>query len=121
MRKFLVACIPIATIVIFIVVMLSGNYLKKSKVDNSSFVELVQLVEQDVTNDEWEEAKSHAEELQHVWNKLINRTQFSSERDEINELNVSLARLQGAIVANNKALAIDGLYEACEHWDQLGN
>lgn len=121
MRKFLVAFIPIVTILVFIVVMLSGNYLKKTKVVNSSFVELVQLVEQDVNNDKWEEAKSHAEELQEVWDKLINRTQFSSERDEINELNVSLARLQGAIVANNKALAMDGLYEAYEHWDQLGN
>lgn len=121
MRKFLVTCIPIVTIIIFIIVMLSGNYLKKTKVDNISFVELIQLVEQDVNNDKWEEAKSHAEELQKVWDKLINRTQFSAERDEINELNVSLARLQGAIVANNKALAMDGLYEAYEHWDQLGN
>lgn len=121
MRKFLVVSIPIVTIVIFVAIMLSGNYLKNTRVHNKNFMELVNIVEEDISNDRWEEAKVHAEELQQVWDKLINRTQFSSERDEINELNVSLARLQGAIKSNNKALAIDGLYEAHEHWDQLGN
>lgn len=121
MRKFLVIGIPIVTIVLFLAVMLSGNYLKTTKVNNKNFTELVAIVEEDINNDRWEEAKLHSEELQETWDKLINRTQFSSERDEINQLNVCLARLKGAIKSNNKALAIDGLYEAYEHWDQLGN
>jgi Domain of unknown function (DUF4363) len=121
MRKFLIASIPIATLLLFILIMLSGNYLKKPMGANDNFPKLIEIVTEDVNDERWKEAEQHAIELHKAYKKIINRIQYSTERNEINEINVSLARVQGAIVSRNKALAIDGLFEAYEHWDQLGN
>jgi hypothetical protein len=121
MRKFLIVSIPIFTIVIFIAIMLSGNYLKRSVGKEDDFTRLIKIVTEDINNERWEQAEEHTVELHRVYKKIINRIQFSSERDEINAINVSLARVEGAILSRNIALAIDGLFEAYEHWDQLGN
>lgn len=121
MRKFLLVSIPIFSIIIFIAIMLSGNYLKKTTVNDNNFPKLIKVVTEDIQNERWKEAEGHAEELHSIYNKIINRIQFSSERDEINAINVSLARVEGAIISRNKVLAIDGLFEAYEHWNQLGN
>lgn len=121
MRKFIIISIPIVTLTLFILIMLSGNYLKKPIGGNDDFPKLVQLVINDVYEEKWEEAVKHKNDLDNAWEKILNRVQFSSERDEINALNVSLSRLDGAILVKNKDLAICELNEAYEHWDQLGN
>ena len=46
--------------------------------------------------------------------------QFSSERDEINAFTMNVARLRGAIRAQDKAISLSELSEAFEHWKQLG-
>ena len=121
MRKFIIIAIPIVTLALFILIMLSGNYFKKQVLVNEDFPKLVQLVINDVKDEKWEEAENHKKDLDHAWKKIVKIVQFSSERDEINALNVSLSRVDGAILVRNKALAVCELKEAYEHWDQLGN
>jgi len=121
MRKFIIIAIPIITIALFILIMLSGNYLKKPILGNDDFPGLVQNVIEDVNLENWEKAEEHKKELDNAWKNIVKRVQFSSEREEINALNVSLARVNGAILVRNKALAVCELKEAYEHWDLLGN
>jgi hypothetical protein len=121
MRRFLVIAIPVVTLAVFVVFMHSGGYLKKSFVGEHNIPELIQILLENVDNESWEEAHKNAEELIRVWDVIVKRVQYSSERDEIKGFNISLAQLRGSIEARNKAGAISAIYEAHEHWLQLGN
>jgi hypothetical protein len=121
LRKFLVAAIPIATIIIFMAVMLSGNYLKQPLGKNDDIPGLIESIINDIRDEQWDSVSEKTEELNHAWKKVVFRVQFSSERNEINNFNIALARLQGAILEKDRLSAITELKEAYEHWDQLSN
>lgn len=121
MRKFFIVSIPIVTIICFILIMLSGNYLKNSSVNDKNIPEIIQLITSNINDEKWEEASNNIERLDEAWGKIVKRVQFSSERDEINEFSFSLARLRGAIRGKDKASSFSELSEAYEHWKELGN
>lgn len=120
MRKFFVIAIPIVTLICFILLMLSGNYLKNSFGKDDNIPELIQVLTENINDEKWEEANDNSEKLDEAWNKIVRRVQFSSERDEINEFSFSLARLRGAIMGKDKASSFSELSEAYEHWKELG-
>ncbi|AVP56154.1 DUF4363 family protein [Clostridium tetani] len=120
MKKNLAKGIPIITLVIFILVMLSGNYLKRPMGKDDDVVGFIEIVIEDVNDENWEVADKNREKLEDAWNKIVKRIQFSSERSEMNELDASLARLKGAIMAKDKGLALAELNVAYEHWKSLG-
>lgn len=120
MKKFLVITIPIVTLILFVAIMLSGDILKKPLGKNDNIPESIQLIIQDVESDNWEDASDKTEELVKTWEKIVKRIQFSSERDEINSFQSSIARLDGAIMAKDKSASLIQLKEAYDHWDGLG-
>ena len=120
MRTFLVKLIPIIALIFFVLVMLSGSYLKRPTLGNDNIPKSIDSIIQDINNENWEAARNNTEELSKSWSKTIRRTQFSSERDEINGFSFNIARLRGAIMARDKADALMELKEAYEHWDELG-
>lgn len=121
MRKFLVIAIPIVTLILFIIVMLSGNILKYSLGDDDNIPQSIATIIRDVNNENWESADRNTDNLDKVWKKIIKRVQFSSERDEINSFSANVARLRGAIQAKDKSNALSELNEANEHWEDLAN
>jgi predicted HNH restriction endonuclease len=120
MRKFLVITIPIVTLAFFVCIMLSGSFFKKPLGKGDNIPESIQLILQDVESENWEGANNKTDNLSNSWKKIVKRIQFSSERDEINAFDVSIARLRGAIDAKDKSDAFLELNEAYEHWDGLG-
>jgi len=120
MRSFLVKAIPIFTIVLFISIMLSGHFLKRSIGNEPGIPDSIQSLINEVTAGNWSEAGKKTTELSNLWDKVVSRVQFSSERDEINAFGVNLARLKGAIEAQDKAGSLQELSEAYEHWLELG-
>jgi hypothetical protein len=120
MRKFLVVSIPIAALVSFIFIMLSGNLLKKPLTKSDNIPKAIQLVIQDVKSDNWDSASEKVENLSTSWKKIVKRVQFSSERGEINAFDTNIARLRGAIMAKDKSASFIELNEAYEHWEDLG-
>ncbi len=120
MRKFMVIAVPIATIVLFILIMISGDFLKKPIGGDDNVPQSIENVIQDIDGEKWDDADKKTEQLQKVWNKVVARVQFSSERDEINAFGSNLARLRGAIMAKDKPGALMELKEAYDHWDELG-
>lgn len=121
MRRFLVISIPIVILGLFIVIMLSGNQLKKPMGETDNIPELVQILIDNINDEKWEEAKSNTDKLGVAWSRIVRRVQFSSERDEINGFSMSIAKLRGAIIAKSKANSLSALFEAYEHWNELGN
>jgi hypothetical protein len=120
MRRILITVLPIVTLALFIFVMQSGNILKRPLGEDDNIPESIDDIIIAVNNDEWDEANGRLIGLENAWSKVVKRVQFSSERDEINMLSTSIARLRGAIEAEDKAGALMELYEAYNHWTQLG-
>lgn len=120
MRKFLVISIPIVTLISFVLIMLSGSILKKSFGDGDNIPKAIKLITQNIAAENWEDANENTENLSIAWKKIVKRIQFSSERDEMNLFDTSIARLRGAILAKDKSASFMELNEAYEHWDALG-
>jgi len=119
-RKFLVIAIPIITLAFFILVMISDNLLKYPLGANDNIPGSIQELKQDIQNEKWDEANKETEELSKSWKKVVKRVQFSAEKDEINEFDMNIARLRGAIMAKDKSDAFMELSEAYEHWENIG-
>lgn len=120
MRRFLVISIPIVTIALFILIMLSDNFLKKSLSTNDNIPVSIESIRKEVIKDDWAEANKKTDQLSNAWDKVVKRVQFSAEKDEINGFYKNIARLRGAIAAEDKSDALMELYEAYEHWENLG-
>ncbi len=120
MRRFLVISIPIVTIVLFVLIMLSDMVLKNSFYTDDNIPVSIDSVRKEIEENNWEEANSKTLQLTTAWNKVVKRVQFSAEKDEINGFDKNLARLKGAIAAKDKSDAFMELNEAYEHWVNLG-
>mgnify|MGYP000873812888 FL=1 len=66
-------------------------------------------------------AQRDLEDMEKAWRKFIPRIQFRMERDEINNLGISVARARAAITAKDQAGALKELEDAASHWHNLGN
>jgi hypothetical protein len=120
MRKFLVISIPIVSLALFVLVMLSGHFFKSSFGKNDNIPKAIELTLQDIQSENWKSAQEDADNLSAAWKVIVKRIQFSSERDEINSFDSNLARLNGAIMAKDKSSSLMELNEAYEHWEGLG-
>lgn len=120
MRKILTIAIPIVTLALFICVMLSTGILKKPFGEDDDIPQTIEKVIQDINQDNWMEVNMDIEALEKAWNKVIRRIQFSAERDEINDISTSIARLRGAALAEDKVNSLIELNEAYHHWRVLG-
>lgn len=120
LKKFLVILIPIILLTICILTMLSGPFLKKPRGDYDNVVKHIDTTTNAVMSDNWILAEQNTSKLDKAWITVTKRIQFSCERNEINALNVSIARLKAAINAKDKTSALLELSEAEEHWRDLG-
>ncbi|MCM0649636.1 DUF4363 family protein [Clostridium swellfunianum] len=120
MRKFIIRAIPIAALIIFVLIMISANFLKKPLGKDDDIPNSIQLILKDVGNENWDEASKKTDQLEKAWKKIVKRVQFSAERDELNDFDINLARLRGAIMVKDKSNASLELNEAYEHWDNIG-
>jgi len=118
-KRFLVYLLPVAILALFIFVMNSNIYLQRNRSKDNNFPMYIEKVKEDIRNNRWNEAKINIEKLENSWNLIMPKLQFSVERDEIGDLNASLARLKGAITAEDKGEALADLNEAQEHWNRL--
>lgn len=120
MRRFLTIAIPIVTLALFICIMLSGSILKRPLGKNNDIPQAIENLIHEVNNDDWDKVNSDIVNLEKTWKKVIHRVQFSSERDEINDLSMNIARLRGAALAEDKSNSLIELFEAYNHWNGLG-
>src|SRR5690554_1185712 len=101
MRKFLIVAIPIVVLILFILIMHSGNILKRPLGQDDDIPQSINNMIEVVNNDSWEEASNRLKDLEKAWDKVVRRVQFGAERDEINKFYTCLARLQGAVMAKD--------------------
>lgn len=119
-KKFLIYAGTVAVLVFFSLIMLSGNILKKPLGSDDDIPGAIENMLEAVENGAWNDASEEIGSLESAWNKVLKRIQFGSERDEINQLSKSIARLKGALEARDKSGSLMELYEAYMHWENLG-
>lgn len=121
MKKIGAIILPIFLLIGFVLIMNGGDYLKKPRTSEDNFVLYANLLKEDLKQLNQEASAKNLEKLSTAWKKIIPRIQYSVEKDEINAINVNIARLQGYISIQNYNLAIIELYEIEEHWHNLNN
>ena len=77
MRKFIVVALPIVTLVLFVLLMLSSDFLKQPLVGDDNIPLAIETVMQDINHENWEAANQNTEDLKRAWDKVVNRVQFS--------------------------------------------
>jgi hypothetical protein len=120
LKRFLVMAIPVVTLIIFIMVMFSGDYLKQPLGTDDNIPQTIEAIIKSIEAENWESVETETLNLEAAWKKVVRRVQFSVERDEINYFTTSLARLQGAVLTKDKSSALIELKEAYSHWENLG-
>lgn len=119
MGKIRAYFLPVIIISISILVMLSGEILKKPMSSDDNFEKYIKNLEMDLKTSNWQDAEDNIKKLMVAWRKVQKRVQFSVERDDMNRLSLSLARIEGAVKSKNRDSALVDLYEALEHWENL--
>lgn len=119
MKKFFRYLIPIAALAVFIAIMLSGEYLKRPLNASEDVMNFVASAIEDTKVENWAKVKEDVHNIEDAWNKIIPRIQFSVERDEIYNIGINIARLKGAFMSEDKASALNELYELMENWNEL--
>jgi hypothetical protein len=120
MRKFMTIAIPSAALVLFVLIMISGSWLKNSLGQGSNISDNMDSLKSSILEERWDETEKGIRELEDNWNRVVKRIQFSVERDEIIFFNSNVARLKGAVLAKDKAGSLVELYEALDHFSRLG-
>lgn len=119
MIKLLYYLVPAIVIACFIAIMNAGAYLKEPRGAYDNVPKYFQMVEAGVKTEQWDTAQEDLDELKKAWRIVIRRIQFDVEREELNRLSANLARLEGAIEAEDKGGALAELAEAQAHWEEL--
>jgi hypothetical protein len=119
MKKFISYVLPIATLLLFVLLMLGGNYLKKPRNPSEDVIAFVNQSIDHVQTEKWDMLQQDIASIDTAWKKIVPRIQFSVERDEIYNIYLNLARLRGSIASEDKSSTLIELNEIIENWDEL--
>lgn len=120
-RLWLLYVVPIVLILIFCAVMATGAILKKPWGENDRLVESVQSLEKQVEAKQWTQAKSEIEYALKAWDRIVNRIQFSVERETVYDILGTLARMKGGVAAKDDKAIMEEIYYFYVLWENLGD
>lgn len=120
MKKLLRIAVPSFILIISVLIMLSGSFIKKPRGDYDNVIKNIDITTKAVLLEDWRLAAQNTQKLDSSWKIVIKRIQFSSERTEINNISLSIARLKACITAKDKPSALIELNSVKADWDDLG-
>ncbi|WP_434750944.1 DUF4363 family protein [Paenibacillus amylolyticus] len=120
-HKWLIYTLPILILLLFITIMVSGPWLKKPFGTQDRLLESVQMLEKQVQDKQWVPAKAQVEYAMQAWDRIVNRIQYSVERESIYDILGALARIQGGIAAKDDQAIMEEIYYFYALWDNLGD
>ncbi|MBD2844930.1 DUF4363 family protein [Paenibacillus sp. IB182496] len=119
-RSLLLWIVPIAIVLIMVLTMVGGNVLKQPLGQEDRLEARMRQLEQEVQHKQWKEAGKSADYAERAWHKIVNRVQFSVERENILEISGTLARVRGGVVAKDDQAILEELYFFYDLWKNLG-
>lgn len=120
-RFWLLYVLPIFLILVFVAIMATGSILKKPFGNDDRLLESIQTLEKQVEGKKWTEAKSQVAYAMQAWEKIVDRIQFSVERETIYDILGTLARIKGGVAAEDDKAIMEEIYYFYVLWDNLGD
>ncbi|MEO2258577.1 DUF4363 family protein [Paenibacillus amylolyticus] len=120
-RFWLLYVLPIFLILVFVAIMATGPFLKKPFGNDDRLLESIQILEKQVKGEKWTEATSQVDYAMKAWDKIVNRIQFSVERETIYDILGTLARIKGGVAAEDDKAIMEEIYYFYVLWDNLGD
>jgi len=78
-------------------------------------------LEKQVEAKQWTQAKSEIEYALKAWDRIVNRIQFSVERETIYDILGTLARMKGGVAAKDDKAIMEEIYYFYVLWENLGD
>lgn len=107
--------IPIIILALAIFIMT----MQPTRMEKQQFAHHIQGMETHIKAEEWDNALNELQGLEEVFYQVRPRIQFSLERGEINDIELSFARIKGYLKAKDEAGALVSTLEARLHWLHL--
>ncbi|GBF12363.1 DUF4363 family protein [Tepidibacillus infernus] len=120
MKKWVIFVVVSLILLIFVAMMGSGVFLKKSLTKQDDVIGQINKVEKLVDEGKWKEADQELKQGFKAWEKVKNRIQFSVERDFLEEVENEMATMKGAIKAKDQKTLITTIERLKIIWDDLG-
>ncbi|WP_145321838.1 DUF4363 family protein [Paenibacillus xylanexedens] len=120
-RFWLLYVLPIFLILVFVAIMASGSFLKKPFGTEDRLLESVQTLEKNVEDKQWTAAKSQIDYAMQAWERIVDRIQFSVERETIYDILGTLARIKGGVAAEEDKEIMEEIYYFYALWENLGD
>ncbi|MCT4542877.1 MAG: DUF4363 family protein [Vallitalea sp.] len=119
MKKIFLMIITFTILSIFVIIMNSGRVMKKSFGNTDNVDYLLQEIDKDIIKENWDKGLEDIEKLEIAWKKVEKRVQFSVERDDLNEIILSMSRLKGSIRGMSQDECFISLEELKTYWNHL--
>jgi hypothetical protein len=119
-RKWLIIVFPVLFLLVSVGIMAGGSFLKQPMGKDDRVLEAVQQLEKNVKGKDWEQAKERSKYAMKAWKKVVNRIQFSAEREYMFEISGTLSRIHGGIEAEDDKAILEEIYYFYDLWDNLG-
>lgn len=119
MKKLKFYIIPVMTLILFTAIMTTGGPLKRSFGKNDNVMKYIDNLMSDVKSEKWQQAESDIKYLKRAWEIVKKRVQFSVEKDEMNLIDMNIAKMEGALTIHDKSFFIIELSEMKGHWNEL--
>lgn len=119
MKKAITLVITGAILLLFIFIMNSGGIMKKSFSNSDDVIKILKELEKDIEESNWVKGLEDLEKLQSAWKIVERRVQFSVERNDLEGIGLSIARLKGSIRGKNQYESLIGWEELNAYWHHL--
>ena len=119
-RFWLLYVLPIFLLVLFVAIMATGSFLKTIWY-TGSLARIRTNLGKASGEKQWTEAKSQIEYALQAWDRVVNRIQFSVERETIYDILGTLARIRGGVAAEDDQAIMEEIYYFYVLWENLGD
>jgi len=118
MKKLLKVAVPVAVIGFFILIMNSDFLFREP--DGYHVPSQIENITESILRSDWSTADTQLNEMDTVLKETIfPLIQFSVEKDEMIQIDLSIARIRGCIQTRNRDLAVVYLQDIKSHWNNL--
>ena len=120
-NKFIKYLVPVSLLALFVIVMLSGKYLKQPRNSSDDMMAFVYSAIDNCKSENWDQVQNDTDNIKKAWEKIQRRIQFSVERGQLYDMEINIARIHGAAKARDKNNLMIELTEIIENWNELSN
>lgn len=100
--------------------MAGGSLFKLPMGEDDRLLEAVKNLEDNVKKKEWKQSSNDINYALKAWSKVVNRIQFSVEREYMFQISGTLARIKGGIKAEDDKAIMEDIYFFYDLWENIG-